>query len=159
MKKLFFFLIALTSLSIVSCGADDKPEPTTEQGEWQPRTIQITKIIPLYTLDYPHSKGCNKDYLELNEDETAKFYHYEEESCDEVTYENAYTRTGNQVNINVMGYAIDGEIVTETSTTMEIQSGISEYLPYIKVMFPEEYDNYLEMLDGATVKLILDKKA
>ena len=47
--------------------------------------------------------------------------------------------------------------VTETSTTMEIQSDISEYIPYIKIMFPE-YEAYLDMLDGATVKLILDKK-
>src|SRR5690554_820530 len=157
MKKLLFFLIVLTGLSVVSCRTDDKPEPVVEQGKWQPKTIQITKVVPLYTLDYPHSEGCSKDYLELNEDETAKFYHYEEGSRDEVTYENAFTRTGNQVNINVMGYAIEGEIVTETSTTMEIQSDISEYIPYIKIMSPE-YEAYLDMLDGATVKLILDKK-
>lgn len=157
MKKLFFILITLIGLSVVSCGSDDKTDQVTEQGKWQPRTIQITKIVPLYTMDYPHSEGCNKDYLEMGEDNTAKFYHYEEGTCEEIIYENAFTRTGNQVNVNIMGYNINGEIVVETSTTLEIQSDISEYIPYIKVMFPE-YEDYLAMLDGATVKLILDKQ-
>lgn len=119
--------------------------------------FQLIKIIPLYTMNYPHSVGCTKDYLQLMSDDTAKFFHYAETTCEITEYGQAFQRTGNDVTLNVMGYSIKGKVTSETSTSMEIQSEISEYIPYIKAMFPE-YESQLALLEGGTVKLLLTKK-
>ena len=153
-----------------SCGSDDSktdninPEnpnnpnqPVTVKSEWEPKTIKLVKVIPLQTIDYPHTSGCTKDYLQLMSDNTAKFYHYEEADCKITEYANAFQRSGNNVTINVLGYSIKGEIKTETETYMEIHSDISEYIPLIEAQFPQ-YEQYLSMLEGGTVQLALNKK-
>lgn len=173
MKKTLLFSTLLLSLSIISCSSDDST--TTDKGNpiienpdnpgnnvtvkstWEPKTIQLVKVIPLYTIDYPHSEGCTKDYLQLLSNDTAKFFHYEGASCDVTEYGQAFQRNGNNVTMNLMGYTIKGVIASETSTSMEIHSEITEYIPYIKIMLPQ-YEQYLNLLDGATVKLLLTKK-
>ncbi|HUH25059.1 MAG TPA: hypothetical protein VLY87_00390 [Flavobacterium sp.] len=159
MKKIFFLMALFLSLSIISCKSDDSPEdtPITENQKWEPKSILISNGLISYPMDYPHSAGCAKDYLDLVSNDNAKFFHYAETTCEVTEYSNAFQRTGNNVTLNVMGYSIKGKITSETSTSMEIQSEISEYIPYIKVMLPE-YEQYLSILDGGTAKLLLTKK-
>lgn len=173
MKILKLLAVCLFSSSLLlSCSDDstttDKGNPIIENPDnpgnnvtvkstWEPKSILISKGIISLPMDYPHSEGCTKDYLQLLSNDTAKFFHYEETSCNVTEYGQAFQRTGNNVTLNVMGYSIKGVITSETSTSMEIQSEISEYIPYIKAMFPQ-YESQLTMLDGATVKLLLTKK-
>jgi len=170
MKKYLFLSIIAFGLLFASCSSDnssneteipdntpDPNQPVTVKSEWEPAKIQLIKIVPVYTVDYPHSAGCTKDYLQLLSNNTAKFFHYEEQDCKTTTYENAFQRNGNNVSLNITGYQISGTITTETDTNMVIESDISEYVPLIKAMFPE-YEQYLSVLEGGTVKLSLNKK-
>ena len=160
MKKYLFLSIITLSLLFSSCGSSDDPkneEVETPQGEWIPQQIQLIKIVPVYTVDYPHTAGCSKDFLQLLADNTSKFFHYEGTNCEETEYENAFQRNGNNVSLNMQGYQINGTITTETETNMVIESDISEYVPVIEAMFPE-YEQYLSVLEGGTVKLSLNRK-
>ena len=173
MKKCLFLSIIAFGLLFASCSSDDSPadvpvkenpddpnnpgDNVTVKSEWEPTKIQLIKIVPVYTVDYPHSAGCTKDYLQLLSNNTAKFFHYAETTCDLTEYANAFLRNGNNVSLNIQGYQISGTITTETDTNMVIESDISEYVPIIKAMFPE-YEQYLSVLEGGTVKLSLNKK-
>ena len=153
-------MLCAVALVFYSCESnnstnDNKPQITTTK--WEPQTIELVKIVSLYTADYPRTKGCGKDYLELSSNGTATFFHYDGAECAVTKYEQAFERTENQVKLNMMGYEIEGTITKETATEMEIQSEITEYIPYIKQML-SQYADYLDVLEGATVKLTLSKK-
>lgn len=161
MKKFLFLTILSAGLFFTSCGSDDSKkeenEVVTKPGDWEPTTIQLVKVVPLQTIDYPHTANCTKDYLQLSADNKAIFFRYEGTDCTVTQYADAFQRTGNNVSLNVLGYKIDGTIAAETATNMEIQSDISEYIPLIKTQFPE-YEQYLSLLEGGTVKLSFVKK-
>ena len=172
MKKYLFLTILSAGLLFASCGSDDTGkqedtntpgnpnnpnQPVTVKSEWEPQTIKLVKIIPLYTLNYPHATGCTKDYLQLMSDDSAKFFHYEGTDCKVTEYGQAFKRSGDNVTVNVMGYEVKGVVKAESDTYMEIHSDISEYIPLIKAQFPQ-YEQYLSVLEGGTVMLALDKK-
>lgn len=159
MKKFLFLFILSAGLLFTSCGSDDKKDPpvNTTQGKWEPTTIQMVKVMPLYTLDYPHTQSCPKDYLEFKANNNAVFFRHETANCTITEYENAFQQSGNNVSLNVLGYQINGAITAQTDTAMEIQSDISAYIPLIKAQFPE-YEQYLSVLEGGTVKLSFIKK-
>lgn len=153
-------MLCAVALVFYSCESNNSPndnEPQIITTQWEPQTIELVKIVSLYTADYPHTNGCSKDYLELSSNETAVFFHYDDVECTVTKYEQAFERTENQVKLNMMGYEIEGTITKETATEMEIESEITEYIPYIKKMLPQ-YADYLDVLEGATVKLTLNKK-
>src|SRR5690606_556008 len=161
MKKYLFLSILFTGLFFTSCGSDDtKKEDTevvTKPGKWEPTTIQLVKIVPLQTIEYPHTANCTKDYLELSAGNKAIFFRHEGTDCKVTEYTDAFQRSGNNVSLNMLGYKINGTIAVETATNMEIHSDISEYIPLIKEQFPE-YEQYLSLLEGGTVKLSFNKK-
>lgn len=172
MKRYLFLTILSAGLLFASCGSDDSGkskdantpgnpnnpnQPVTVKSEWEPKTIKLVKIVPLYTLNYPHTSGCTKDYLQLMSDDSAKFFHYEGTDCKVTEYGQAFQRNGNNVTVNVMGYEIKGVVKAEKDNYMEIHSDISEYIPLIKAQFPQ-YEQYLSLLEGGTVMLALDKK-
>lgn len=144
-----------------SCGSDDskknETEVVTKPGEWEPTTIQLVKVVPLQTIPYPHTANCKKDFLELSAGNKAVFYRHEGADCKVTEYADAFQRTGNNVSLNILGYKINGTIAVETSTNMEIHSDISEYISLIAAQFPE-YEEYLSLLEGGTVKLSFSKK-
>ncbi|SRR5690554_4620342 len=157
MKRIFFLLTLLVSVSMVSCGSDDQSKDAeVEIGKWEPTTLEVETMLPIPKLDYPHSEGCDRDYLEIRSDDTATFYHYEEESCVEVVYENAFEKNGTDVSVNIMGFEVDGEIVSEDSQTMIISADISEVLPYLEAMYPE-YSSMLAALTGSRIKITFEK--
>lgn len=161
MKKYLFLSILFAGLFFTSCGSDDtKKEDTevvTKPGKWEPTTIQLVKIVPLQTIEYPHTANCTKDYLELSAGNKAIFFRQEGTDCKVTEYTDAFQRSGNNVSLNMLGYKINGTIAVETATNMEIHSDISEYIPLIKEQFPE-YEQYLSLLEGGTVKLSFNKK-
>lgn len=161
MKKFLFLTILSAGLLFNSCGSDDTKkidnEVVTKPGKWEPTNIQLVKVVPLQTIPYPHTANCSKDYLEISADNKAKFYRYEGSNCSVTEYADAFQRAGNDVSLNVLGYKINGTIAVETSTIMEIHSDISEYTPLIVAQFPE-YEQYLSVLEGGTVKLSFIKK-
>lgn len=161
MKKYLFLTILSAGLFFTSCGSDDSKkndsEVVTKPGKWEPTTIQLVKVVPLQTIDYPHTANCNKDYLELSAGNKAIFFRYEGTDCKVTEYADAFQRTGNNVSLNVLGYKISGTVAVETATNMEIHSDISEYIPLITAQFPE-YEQYLSLLEGGTVKLSFIKK-
>lgn len=161
MKKYLFLTIVSAGLFFTSCGSDDtkkvEEKVVIEPSKWEPTTIQLVKIVPLQTIQYPHTTNCTKDYLEILADNKAKFYQYKGTDCKITEYADAFQRKGNNVTLNMLGYKINGTIAVETETNMEIHSDISEYIPLIKAQFPE-YEQFLSLLEGGTVKLSLNKK-
>lgn len=169
MKKYLYLTLISFGMMFYSCGSDetknnpnpienpDENQPVEVVSEWEPSTIQLIKIIPLYTLDYPHTANCTKDFLQLFSNNTAKFLRYENAECKETEYDNAFTRNGNNVSLTVLGYQISGTISAETETKMEISSDISQYAQLISTLYPD-YVQYLSVLEGGTVKLTLNKK-
>lgn len=89
MKKYLYLTLISFGMMFYSCGSDDtknnpnpienpdENQPVEVVSEWEPSTIQLIKIIPLYTLDYPHTANCTKDFLQLFSNNTAKFLRYE----------------------------------------------------------------------------------
>lgn len=174
MKKYIYLAIVSLGLLVMSCNGNDdqkteieNPNPTpqdpntpvTVASEWEPATIKINSLIPLPipSIDYPHANGCTKDYLQIKTDNTAKFFRYAENSCEETVYNEAFVRSENNVTLNIMGYTISGVITTESSTTMKIESDIKQYEVLIETMFPQ-YATYLTALGGSKVELQLNKK-
>jgi len=163
MKKYLLLFIAFAGLTVTSCDTDDskkeevKPVVVTESADWEPTTIQLIKIVPLQTIPYPHTENCNKDYLKISKDNKAVFFRYEGAECAVTEYADAFKRDGKNVTLNVLGYQISGVIEVETTSTMEIKSDISAYVPLIKAQFPQ-YEQYLSLVEGGTVKLTFNKK-
>lgn len=161
MKKYLFLAILSAGLFFTSCESDDSKkndnEVVTKPGEWEPTTIKLVKVVPLQTMDYPHTANCNKDYLQVSADNKAVFYRHEGTNCEATEYADAFQRSGSNVALNMLGYKISGTIAVETSTNMEIHSDISEYIPLIQAQFPE-YEEYLSLLEGGTVQLSFVKK-
>ena len=167
-------LFALSTLIFISCSDDNNStndnvitNPDNENGggngsqitvlsEWIPADIQLIKIIPLQTFDYPHQEGCEQDVLQLLSNNSGKFLRHLETSCTLETYEQAFSRSGDQVTLNLSGYTITGTL-QETDTQMIITSGVDAYIPFIQAMYPDA-EQYLSLLEGATIKLTLNKK-
>jgi len=157
MKRIFFLLTLFVGVSIASCSSDDKSEDgVVEVGKWEPTTLEVETLLPIPKLDYPHSEGCDRDYLEIRNDDTATFYHFEEDTCNQVVYDNAFEKNGKEVSVNLMGFEMKGEIVSEDSESMTIRADISELLPYLAVMYPE-YSGMLAALTGSKIKLTFKK--
>lgn len=171
MKKYFFLAVVTLGLVITSCNSNDDqktnvenpiitPEnpnaPVTVASEWEPATIQLIKIIPITTINYPHATDCTKDHLQIMSNNTAKFIRYTDADCKVTEYADAFTKNGNNVTVNVLGFNVSGTL-EENSTQMIITSDVDAYIPIIKAQFPQ-YEQYLGMIEGGTVKLTLQKK-
>lgn len=161
-------IIALTCLFFTSCSDDNSTKENnqinnpgdnnaiTVVSEWNPSSLQIIKLIPLETFEYPHQVGCEKDYLQLLSNNTGKFISFNENDCAQEVYEQAFTRSNDQVTLNLNGYTISGTL-QETDNQMILSSPIDDYLPFIQTLYPEA-EQYLPLLEGATIKLLFTKK-
>lgn len=158
MKKILFLFFAASTLLFAACGSEDKNETpaNTKTGKWEPTTLELIKVITLYNLEYPHSESCPKDYLEFKADNNSIFYRHETGDCKLTEYQNAFVQTGNNVQLNVLGNQISGKIVSQTETSMVIESEVTAYIPIIREQFPD-YEKFIPVLEGGTVKLTFVK--
>lgn len=170
----FFTFLAIVSFMAVGCSEDNnnsnnapitgepgdtgggQNNPVTVSSEWIPANIQIIQIIPLETIAYPHIQGCENDYLQLMSNNTGKYYKHEEGDCTLEIIEQAFVRNGDQVTLSLNGFTVSGTIA-ESANQMVVTSSANEYLPFIQQMYPEA-EQYLSLLQGATIKLTLNKK-
>mgnify|MGYP001260789727 CR=1 FL=1 len=160
MKNHLLLAILVIPLFFISCNSKEKEKNDEEiifQTHWVPTKIQLVKIIPLYTINYPHTENCAQDYIQLNTDETANFVRFSGVNCEETIYQKAFVRNGEEVSLNIMGHQINGMITLEDANTLLIESDIVEYTSYIEQILPD-YSQYLSVLNDAKVTLELKKK-
>lgn len=160
MKNHLLLAILVIPLFFISCNSKEKEKNDEEiifQTHWVPTKIQLVKIIPLYTINYPHTENCTQDYIQLNTDETANFVRFSGVNCEETIYQQAFVRNGEEVSLKIMGHQINGMITLEDANTLLIESDIEEYTSYIEQILPD-YSQYLSVLNDAKVTLELKKK-
>ncbi len=141
MKKLVA-LSALLSLTLVSCGDDDKPQTEQPQDTQTLLTAKWNLVKAEYIMSGQTQTedlkpgSCDYDYYELKaggvKDEV---YHDEEDNCSTYNYDGtwAYNKENKQVTLvdSEDGYTLVTEVISINATDLKIKmiSGDGEELP------------------------------
>ena len=127
LKNLFLFL--LLTISLTSCDKDDSastPAPAAVvpiEGKWQFTKVGTTFNNQEILMDYEHSPGCTKDYIEILETKIVKTYNYDSQNnCAALIDSGTWSRTNNNL---VLSYPNqpdkNGDILILTNTTLKVK--------------------------------------
>lgn len=101
MKKLIylFLAVAFTGLSLVSCSSDDDGGSPSVLGKWE--YFQEGFVVggeEVFT-NYEHTAGCNKDYVQFNDNGTMQdvYYWNDGDGCVEDSDSYTYSVSGNTI--------------------------------------------------------------
>jgi len=163
MKKNILLFAFCSIFALVSCSSDDSsistevtPIPSTV--EWIPGQISLMSgSTVLFTESYPHANGCDKDYIRLVGNTSATLFEHEPGTCAITETTQSWNRNGNQISLVIFDTPVTGTIISETATQLTIESDVSQYSAMISLLYPEIVD-YLNLIQGAKVRLVLDKK-
>ena len=132
MKKLIL-LSAFLSLSLVSCGDDDKPQPEQPQdntptlllGKWNMVTGEVYENGELVQSGNLSAEGCDYDYFEIKtggiKDEV---YHDGENNCATDNYVGTWTYSSSNKMVSLVdedGYLLEGEIISINATDIKLK--------------------------------------
>jgi len=132
MKKIYLSLLAVTlaflSVTLTSCSNDDDSTPVNEQptanveGKWYYSKMGVSFMGQEQLQNYQHEAGCTKDNVELVSGGVFKDRDYSGSECslDELT--GTWSKTGNNVTVNIEGMAETWEIVSMTSSELKVRS-------------------------------------
>ena len=124
LKTLFLFLVVC--FGFISCDKDE-PAPMDAifpiEGKWQFTKVGTTFNNQEILMDYEHSPGCIKDYLEILETKIVKTYIYDSQNNCAATIESGtWSRTNNNL---VLSYPNqpdkNGDILVLTNTTLKVK--------------------------------------
>lgn len=160
MKKLLFILPTLSLL--FACSSDDSSSKSDDIKptivEWIPNKIDLgNALINVYSFDYPHSEGCELDFIRLLNNTSAIFFEHEETTCKVIETEQAFQRSGNEVKLVLLDTEVNGKIVTENNTEMVIEADASQFTDIILEMNPE-FSEYVDILNTLKIKINFNKK-
>ena len=127
LKPLFIFLVVC--LGFISCDKEDTaitPAPAAVvpiEGKWQFTKVGTTFNNQEILMDYEHSPGCSKDYIEILETKVVKTYNYDSQNnCAATTESGTWSRTNNNL---VLSYPNqpnkNGDILILTNTTLKVK--------------------------------------
>ncbi|WP_318639815.1 lipocalin family protein [Flavobacterium ardleyense] len=126
--KILIATVVLSAFTLTSCSSDDDnvQVPTSIVGKWN-YSMDVTQtnvgtsvgpeIIVEYTGDEP---GCNRDFLEFNANMSVRKGVYNknvQNVCTEDAISGTYTKTGDQITINL---PVTGEDMEEYNGTFKI---------------------------------------
>ncbi len=109
-----------STIGLVSCNNDDDSNNNSIVGEWE--WVQTTVLVMnngFEFIDYPHTEGCEKDYVIFGADQTTTAIYYDntqEMDCSEYIVNDTYSINGNKITlgdaeVNSYNYSIsNGEL-------------------------------------------------
>ncbi len=134
MKKIVFFS-ALLSLSLVSCGDDDKPQPQPEPqpqdntttlliGKWNMVTGEVYANGQLVQSGNLSTEGCDYDYFEIKTGGLKDEVYHDEEDCSTSNYPGTWTYESANKMVSLEdedGYLLEGEIISINATDIKLK--------------------------------------
>lgn len=132
MKKLVFFS-ALLSLSLVSCGDDDKPQPQPQPvdntptlllGKWNMVTGEVYLNGQLVQSGNLSTEGCDYDYFEIKTGGLKDEVYHDEEDCSTSNYPGTWTYESANKMVSLVdedGYLLEGEIISINTTDIKLK--------------------------------------
>src|SRR5690606_23975784 len=130
MKKLILFS-ALLSLSLVSCGDDDKPEPqpqpvdntsTLLDGKWDMVTGEVYQDGELVQSGNLSTEGCEYDYFDIKTGGLKDEVYHDGEDCAMSNFPGTWTYEATSKIVSLVdedGYLLEGEIVSINATDLK----------------------------------------
>lgn len=157
MKKVGI-IAALGGAVFFSCsGEKEQVQPVDEiVGKWVPEKVELIQVVPLYQYSYPHTDGCDKDFLDIQSTTQGTFTHYTSNNCTAQVSSQAFSKNENDVKININGIEVSGK-ATFSNNQMYITGSVGDYSAFFQQMFPQ-YAEMISLLSGATVKMTFNKK-
>lgn len=132
MKKLILFS-ALLSLSLVSCGDDDKPEPQPQPvdntstllvGKWDMVTGEVYQDGELVQSGNLSTEGCEYDYFDIKTGGLKDEVYHDEEDCATSNFPGTWTYEATSKMVSIVdedGYLLEGEIVSINATDIKLK--------------------------------------
>ena len=122
--KQLVLLFLVASATLVSCNKDDDGDSASIEGSWEFSKYGGLLSGQEFLVDYDHTAGCNKDYLEIKSGGAlVDHYFYDEgNGCYEETETGTWVRNGNNVTLSYPGYTDSGEILELNSTTLKVKT-------------------------------------
>ena len=125
MKKILLF-VSFLAISLTSCSKDDDSSsdggstPAAIEGKWAFSKEGAIVGGNETLFDYAHECATKKDYVELVAGGVANDVYYPSDCVAETTT-GTWTRSGNNVTLNVGGISQTAEIVVLDATTLKVK--------------------------------------
>jgi hypothetical protein len=134
--KLFALLLSLGLFSI-SCSSDDNDGETLAPltGKWNVSKVGTIVDGQEVLIDAPQNEsGCDKDYLDLNSDNTLEEGDYDSTlaPCAIYTKEGIYSRSHNNLTTVVEGVSITKDIMNLTLTELKLKDADDAIIVYVR---------------------------
>ena len=133
--KLFALLLSLGFLS-TSCSDDNEGETLAPlAGKWNVSQVGSTVNGQEVLVDAPQNEsGCNRDYLDLNSDNTLEEGDYDSTlaPCAIYTKAGIYSRSHNNLTTVVDGVSTTNDIVNLTLTELKLSDANGVIIVYVR---------------------------
>ena len=134
--KLFALLLSLGLFSI-SCSSDDNDGETLAplSGKWNVSKVGTIVDGQEVLVDAPQNEsGCDKDYLDLNSDNTLEEGDYDSTlaPCAIYTKEGIYSRSHNNLTTVVEGVSTTKDIMNLTLTELKLKDVDGAIIVYVR---------------------------
>jgi hypothetical protein len=134
--KLFALILSLGLFSI-SCSSDDNDGETLAplSGKWNVSQVGTIVDGQEILVDAPQNEsGCNKDYLDLNSDNTLEEGDYDSTlaPCAIYTKEGIYSRSHNNLTTVVEGVSTTKDIMNLTLTELKLKDVDGAIIVYVR---------------------------
>jgi len=134
--KLFALLLSLGLFSI-SCSSDDNDGETLAPltGKWNVSKVGTIVDGQEVLIDAPQNEsGCDKDYLDLNSDNTLEEGDYDSTlaPCAIYTKEGIYSRSHNNLTTVVEGLSTTKDIMNLTLTELKLKGADGAIIVYVR---------------------------
>ncbi|MHC5310729.1 hypothetical protein ACYSNM_11800 [Myroides sp. LJL116] len=164
-------LLLVALLALGSCTHNDNSigDRATEQwenfvkkdliGKWNPSVVEVKPLIgkPIFTMDYPVLPNCSADVLELKNDLTGTFSHFEQ-GCKALDIPFSWSHILLRLSFTLEdGKTFTPILLNKNATTLELAVPVKSLLPLIKEYFPEIDALEEDALDLLFVNIILKK--
>lgn len=169
--RILSILLFVAALGLGSCTHNDNSigDRAAEQwenfvkkdliGKWNPSIVEVKPILgkPIFTMDYPVLPNCTADVLELNNDLTGTFSHFET-GCKALEIPFSWSHILLRLSFTLEdGKTFTPILLNKNATTLELAVPVKSLLPLIKEHFPEIDDLEEDVLDLLFVNIIFKK--
>lgn len=121
--KNFVVLFVVATMVLFSCDKKDD-DAASIVGKWQYAKEGTIVNGSEVLVDYNHTPGCSKDYIEVIDGGVLKDVYYDSNGaggCDETIDTAAWTRNGNTLTVTAFGESSTVEISELTQTTLKVK--------------------------------------
>jgi len=139
--KNLFLLLSTLFLGFSSCSKDDDTTQTTDtisiEGKWQfTREGEITNNQEVL-VDYQHTTGCTKDYIEFLSGNVIKDHYFDNPNCRETIDTGTWNKNNNSVVLTYPNQPNTNlEILELTNTTLKVKfvlAGVTNLVVFTRI--------------------------